>query len=217
MAATRGKHIHENSQASATGHTLFGVFHLRDSQQSRMTCAKVPPESWASQCVKKAPHGAELCNRKKKKRERKQSSWKPGWGRSRSLGARPRASAAAGSGSVFSSDCAFFSKSLTLGLWPPEGPDAVLSSKVVWPAVRFEGDLAHTRRHPQTHASPLASALPQPALVSHSREEHCPETDKALQPLGAWQGGEARPSFHTPGQVFVVSDSVPVRLGVVRV
>lgn len=69
-----------NSQASATGRTLFGVFHLSSSHLSRMTCAKIPPESWASQCVKKAPHGAELCNHnKKKKRERNQSLRKPGW------------------------------------------------------------------------------------------------------------------------------------------
>lgn len=59
-----------NSQASATGRTLFGVFHLSSSHLSRMTCAKIPPESWASQCVKKAPHGAELCNHNKKKKER---------------------------------------------------------------------------------------------------------------------------------------------------
>lgn len=63
MESTRTR----NSQASATGRTLFGVFHRSDSQLSHMTCAKVPPESWASQCVKKAPRGAELCNHKKKR------------------------------------------------------------------------------------------------------------------------------------------------------
>lgn len=39
---------------------------------------KSPPESWASQCVKKAPHGAELCNHKKREGE-KLSPRKPGW------------------------------------------------------------------------------------------------------------------------------------------
>jgi hypothetical protein len=33
---------------------------------------KIPLESWASLCVKKAPHGAELCNRKKKKKGEKE-------------------------------------------------------------------------------------------------------------------------------------------------
>lgn len=78
-----------------------------------MTCAKVPPESWALQCVKKAPHGAELCNHKKK-REREISP----------AGSLARAAINCPDQDTcqcchwfwvsFSSDCAFFSKSLTL-------------------------------------------------------------------------------------------------------
>lgn len=42
---------------------------------------------------------------------------------------------------------------------------------------------------------------------------HCPETDKALQPEGLAARGQCH-SVHTPGQVFVVSDSASVHLGV---
>lgn len=167
-----------NSQASATGRTLFGVFHLSGSQLSRMTCAKVPRESWASQCVKKAPHGAELCNHKKREREREIRP--PG-----SLaGIYIALGQAAGQCChwfwvLFLLRLCFFSKSLTFWGCGHQRARCSPQGKEAWPAVRLKGALSHTHRHPQT-CSPTGliptrkqgfpdPLNPQPALMSRWR------------------------------------------------
>lgn len=158
--------------------------------------------------------------KKKKKREgeRKQSSRKPGWGRYKSLWARPHASAAAGSGSVFSSDCAFFSKSLTLwGRGHQRGQTQSL-------AARWSGRQCGLRVPSLTHADTPKHMLPHwpqpspspPSCHIHGRNTALRQT-KPSNPWGHGRVGRLGRSLHTPGQVFVVSDSVRVHLGVVRV
>lgn len=196
-----------------------------------MVCAKVPLESWASQCVKKAPHGAELCNRKKKKKRARESS-PPG---------SPAGQLEVTRGQATCQRCCwvwvcfllrlcFLLQVLkALGLWPPEGPDTVLSSKAVWPAVRFEGDLSLTHAdtpkhmlprwphpHQKTWGFPDPLPTPSPPLCHIRREERCPEIGKALQALGAWQGGEAvLPAPHP--RVGVRGLILRCALGVIRV
>lgn len=143
-----------------------------------------------------------------KKKKREKSVPQEAWLGSKSPRARPHAkAAAAGVGSVFSSDCALFQVLNTLGLWLPEGLDAVLSGKEAWPAVQLEGDLSHTHRHPQTCAPPLASAPPensglpwppnpQSTLMSRLRQGTWPQDRQGPPTPGPWWGGGQSHSVH---------------------
>ena len=84
---------------------------------------KSPPESWASQCVKKAPpwgRAVQLLKKKKKK-----SVPQEAWLGSQSPGARTCVQLPLGTLSPLT--VLRFPSRNALGLWPPEGLDAVLS------------------------------------------------------------------------------------------
>ena len=84
---------------------------------------KSPPESWASQCVKKAPPGGRAVQLLKKKREK--SVPQKAWLGSQSPRARTCAQLPLGTLSLLT--VLRFPSRNALGLWPLEGLDAVLS------------------------------------------------------------------------------------------